>query len=138
MQSRLSESRTASPLAVPIIPLTKLTPVWSRSFSMAGVVSVGLNWSSSIVSSSFTPGTRFLALASLMYALKPDATGAKAAATAPPDRGIVEPIFTVPVILSLTSDGQFDVSTLYAPDVPLLDDEPPPEPPLVDALFFLS
>ena len=47
-----------------------------------------------------------------MYALNPAATGANAAAAAPPDSGIVEPIFTVPVILSFTSDGQFDVSTL--------------------------
>src|SRR5262245_7896560 len=63
-----------------------------------------------------------------MYAFNPSATGANAAAAAPPESGSVVPIFTVPVILSLTSGGQFEVSTLYGPPcaVPSLPALAPP------------
>src|SRR5689334_20991594 len=60
----------------------------------------------------------------------PAATGAKAAAAAPPESGMVVPILTVPVILSLTPDGQSEVSTLkaLAPELPpaVVDDPLPP------------
>src|SRR5581483_3041076 len=141
MQSWLSASRTARLLPVPIMPENRLTPTWSRSFSTAGVVNVGLNWSSSMSSSKVRPGTSCFWLAYWMYALKPCATGANAAAAAPPDSGMVLPILMVPSIFCVASGGQFEVSTLYSPPpAELLDWLPPLAalPPLLLSLLHAA
>ncbi len=51
-----------------------------------------------------------------MYALKPSATGAKATAAMPPDRGITEPMLISPVIGALAASGsaQSSVDTVHA------------------------